>query len=71
MKMDNRIRKNIEKMIISLTKLIEATTANFQIETEINQLRLDEWKSCGEDNDIQCSCEDDASWPDDFEEDWG
>jgi len=50
--------------------LIEATTANFQIETEINQLRLDEWKTCGEDNDIQCSCEDDASWPDNFEEDW-
>ena len=62
-------KDNIELIIIALTKLIEATTANLEIESQINQLRLDDWKKCNED-DVEVSSCDENTWPDDFEEDW-
>lgn len=69
-RVDKMKKKEIGMIIIALTKLIEITTKNIEIELEINQLRLEDWKKCNHDGDIEVSSRDENSWPDDFEEDW-
>jgi hypothetical protein len=63
------IEKEIVKMIIAITKLIEAKTANIAVETEYEKLRVKDFTK-----HVECqglNMEDDfSSWPDDFEEDW-
>tara|TARA_B100001750_G_C15483876_1_gene587151 strand:+ start:1012 stop:1212 length:201 start_codon:yes stop_codon:yes gene_type:complete len=63
-------KKENEKIIIALTKLIELFTTNLEIENELNKLKLDDWKRCNEEYDFQVCSGDSESWPDDFEEEW-
>ena len=69
-RVDKMKKREIGMIIIALTKLIEITTKNIEIELEINQLRLEDWKKCNHDGDIEVSRTEETSWPDDFEEDW-
>ena len=63
------IGKEIMKMIIAITKMIEARTANVEVSTEFDRVRLKDFNKHVESQDLNISS-DPSSWPDDFEEDW-
>ena len=64
------IGKEIMKMIIAITKMIEEKTANIAVETEMDKMRLKDFTKHVEGQGLNMSDEDHSSWPDDFEEDW-
>ena len=57
------------KMIIAITKMIEAKTANIAVETEYDKLRVKDFNKHMERQGLHMS-DASSSWPDDFEEDW-
>ena len=57
------------KMIIAITKIIEAKTAKIAVETELEKMRLKDFIKHVEGQGLNMS-DDGSSWPDDFEEDW-
>ena len=59
----------IMKMIIAITKIIEAKTAKIVVETELEKMRLKDFIKHVEGQGLNMS-DDGSSWPDDFEEDW-
>ncbi|MDP6906206.1 MAG: hypothetical protein QF440_02175 [Candidatus Thalassarchaeaceae archaeon] len=59
----------IMKMIIAITKIIEAKTAKIAVETELEKMRLKDFIKHVEGQGLNMS-DDGSSWPDDFEEDW-
>ena len=63
------IGKEIMKMIIAITKMIEAKAANIAVETEMDKMRLKDFTKHVEGQGLNMS-DDGSSWPDDFEEDW-
>ena len=63
------IGKEIMKMIIAITKMIEAKAANIAVETEYGKLRVKDFAKHVEGQGLNMS-DDPSSWPDDFEEDW-
>ncbi len=63
------IGKEIMKMIIAITKMIEEKTANIAVDTEYEKIRVKEFSKLVESKGLNMS-EDTSSWPDDFEEDW-
>jgi len=63
------IGKEIMKMIIAITKMIEEKTANIAVETEMDKMRLKDFTKHVEGQGLNMS-DDSSSWPDDFEEDW-
>ena len=63
------IGKEIMKMIIAITKMIEAKTANIAVETEMDKMRLKDFAKHVDGQGLNMS-EDTSSWPDDFGEDW-
>ena len=63
------IEKEIAKMIIAITKMIEARTANVEVNTEFDRVRLKDFNMHVESQGLNISS-DPNSWPDDFEEDW-
>jgi hypothetical protein len=63
------IGKEIVKMIIAITKMIEAKAANIAVDTEYEKIRVKDFSKHVESKGINMS-EDFSSWPDDFEEDW-
>ena len=63
------IGKEIVKMIIAITKMIEAKAANIAVETEYEKIRVKDFSKHVESKGLNMS-EDTSSWPDDFEEDW-
>ena len=67
--MRNMIEKEIMKMIIAITKIIEAKAANIAVETEYGKLRVKDFAKHVEGQGLNMS-DDPSSWPDDFEEDW-
>ena len=64
------IGNEIIKMIIAITKMIEAKTANLAVETEHDKVRLKDFTKHVEGQGLNMSGENHTSWPDDFEEDW-
>ena len=67
--MRNMIQKNIAKMIIAITKMIEVKTANIVVKTEYEKIRMEDFKTHFASKSIDMD-DDFSSWPDDFEEDW-
>ena len=65
----NMIVKEVMKMIIAITKIIEAKAANIAVETEMDKMRLKDFTKHVEGQGLNMS-DDGSSWPDDFEEDW-
>ncbi len=65
----NMIVKEVVKMIIAITKMIEAKTANIAVETEYDKMRVKDFAKHVEGQGLNMS-DDPSSWPDDFEEDW-
>ena len=65
----NMIVKEVMKMIIAITKIIEAKAANIAVETEMDKMRLKDFAKHVEGQGLNMN-DDDPSWPDDFEEDW-
>ena len=65
----NMIVKEVMKMIIAITKIIEAKAANIAVETEYGNLRVKDFAKLVEGHGLNMSDEF-SSWPDDFEEDW-
>jgi len=63
------IGKEIVKMIIAITKMIEAKAANIAVETEYEKIRVKDFSKHVESKGVNMN-EDFSSWPDDFEEDW-
>ena len=63
------IGKEIMKMIIAITKMIEVKAANIAVETEMDKMRLKDFTKHVEGQGLNMS-DDSSSWPDDFEEDW-
>ena len=63
------IGKEIVKMIIAITKMIEAKAANIAAETEYEKIRVKDFSKHVESKGVNIN-EDFSSWPDDFEEDW-
>ncbi len=63
------IGKEIVKMIIAITKMIEAKAANIAAETEYEKIRVKDFSKHVESKGVNMN-EDFSSWPDDFEEDW-
>ena len=63
------IGKEIVKMIIAITKMIEAKAANVAVETEYEKIRVKDFSKHVESKGVNMN-EDFSSWPDDFEEDW-
>jgi len=63
------IQENIVKMIIAITKMIEAKATHIAVETEYEKIRMKDFKEHVESKAINMD-EDFSSWPDDFEEDW-
>ena len=63
------IVKEVVKMIVAITKMIEAKTANIAVETEYDKMRVMDFAKHVEGQGLNLS-EDDSSWPDDFEEEW-
>ena len=63
------IGKEIVKMIIAITKMIEAKAANIAVETEYEKIRVRDFSKHVESKGVNMN-EDFSSWPDDFEEDW-
>ena len=60
------IMEKLKELLTALTKLIDATATNKQVEGEINQQRLKDWVKNNE-GFVVSSDGDDPSWPDDFE----
>ena len=65
----NMIVKEVMKMIIAITKIIEAKAANIAVETEYGKLRVKDFAKHVEGQGLNMN-DDPSSWPDDFEEDW-
>ena len=65
----NMIVKEVMKMIIAITKIIEAKAANIAVETEYGKLRVKDFAKHVAGQGLNMS-DDPSSWPDDFEEDW-
>ena len=63
------IGKEIVKMIIAITKMIEAKAANIAVDTEYEKIRVKDFSKHVESKGVNMN-EDFSSWPDDFEEDW-
>ena len=63
------IVKEVMKMIIAITKIIEAKAANIAVETEYGKLREKDFAKHVEGQGLNMS-DDPSSWPDEFEEDW-
>ena len=63
------IGKEIMKMIIAITKMIEAKAANIAVETGMDKMRLKDFAKHVEGQGLNMN-DDPSSWPDDFEEDW-
>ena len=57
------------KLIIAITKLIEARTTHIEVNTEFDKERMKDFRSYMVNQGLQMS-DDPSSWPDDFEEDW-
>ena len=68
--MRSMIVKEIVNMIIAIRKMIEAKTANIAVETEYEKVRVKDFTKHVESKGLNMS-DDNSSWPDDFEEDWG
>ena len=57
------------KLIIAITKMIEARTTHIEVNTEFDKVRMKDFRSYMVNQGLQMS-DDPSSWPDDFEEDW-